>query len=123
VAHLAGGVTVKYFFLVLLVAGLTSCLPQRRDAPLVGELTGLSPSEARGQVVYMANCQQCHPGGARGLGPGLNDKPLPRFAIHAQVRAGLGAMPAFGPDEISDADLRALVDYVVRLRQQGTVRP
>lgn len=105
--------------LVLLAAGLTACLPQRRDAPLVGELSGLSASEARGQVVYMAHCQQCHPGGAEGLGPGLNDKPLPRLAIHAQVRAGLGAMPAFGPQEISDADLRALADYVVRLRQQG----
>jgi cytochrome c5 len=107
---------------VLLAAGLTACLPQRRDAPLVGELGGLSPSEARGQTVYMANCQQCHPGGAVGLGPALNDKPLPHFASHAQVRAGLGAMPAFGPNEISDADLRALADYVVRLRRQGVTR-
>lgn len=112
---------MKRFFPLLavtLAAGLTACLPQRRDAPLVGELTGLSPSETRGQVVYMLHCQQCHPGGAEGLGPALNNKPLPRLAIEAQVRAGLGAMPAFGPDEISDADLQSLADYVVRLRRQ-----
>lgn len=108
----------RLLFLVL-AAGLTACLPQRRDAPLVGELTGLTPGEARGEVVYMRRCQQCHPGGAAGLGPALNSKPLPRLVIEAQVRAGLGAMPAFGPQEISDADLRAVADYVVRLRRQG----
>ncbi|BDP43535.1 hypothetical protein DAETH_35040 (plasmid) [Deinococcus aetherius] len=105
--------------LLLLAPLLTACLPQRRDAPLVGELTGLSPQEARGRVVYMANCQQCHPGGAEGLGPALNNKPLPHLAIRAQVRAGLGAMPAFDASEISDADLEALADYVVRLREHG----
>lgn len=109
--------------LLLLVPLLTACLPQRRDAPLVGELTGLTPRQERGRAVYMLNCQQCHPGGAEGLGPSLNDKPLPQLAIRAQVRAGLGAMPAFDASEISDADLAALADYVVRLRQHGVTRP
>lgn len=110
---------MKRLLLVFVAVGLTACLPQRRDAPLVGELTNLTPSEERGGVVYMANCQQCHPGGSEGLGPALNDKLLPGFLIRYQVRHGLGAMPAFGPSEISDADLDALVDYVVRLRRQG----
>ena len=114
---------MRRLLLVPLALALTACLPQRRDAPLVGELTGLTPSEARGQIVYMANCQQCHPGGAEGLGPSLNDKPLPHLAIRAQVRAGLGAMPAFDASEISDADLQALADYVVRLRRHGVGGP
>lgn len=114
---------MKRLVFVALALGLTACLPLRRDAPLVGELTGLTASEERGQLVYMANCQQCHPGGAAGVGPSLNDKPLPHLAIRAQTRAGLGAMPAFDASEISDADLDALADYVVRLRRQGTSRP
>ncbi|GAA5534170.1 cytochrome c (plasmid) [Deinococcus metallilatus] len=107
---------MKRLILVLVAAGLTGCLPVRRDTPLVGDLPGLTPAQARGQVVYMANCQQCHPGGSAGLGPALNDKPLPGFLIRFQVRHGLGAMPAFGPKDISEADLDALVEYVVRLQ-------
>lgn len=107
---------MRYLILLLLVPALTACLPQQRDTPPAGEWT-LTPSETRGQVVYMANCQQCHPAGREGLGPALNNKPLPRFAVRFQVRHGLGAMPAFGPGDISDADLEAVVDYVVRLRQ------
>ncbi|WP_157448856.1 c-type cytochrome [Deinococcus peraridilitoris] len=105
--------------LLLAMASLTGCLPQRRGEPLVGPLQTLSAQEERGQTVYMVHCQQCHPGGESGLGPSLNDKPLPGFAIRLQVRAGLGAMPAFDPQEISDSDLDALVAYIVRLRLHG----
>src|SRR4051812_22843745 len=32
---------------------------------------------AEGRVVFMHNCNQCHVLGGPGLGPGINDKPLP----------------------------------------------
>ena len=70
----------------------------------------------------MTHCYQCHPGGAAGLGPGLNDKPLPGFAIKTQVRRGLGAMPAFSPEKISDSDLDNLVAYLVTLRRNDPDR-
>ena len=76
------------------------------------------PQLRRGQVVFMQTCNQCHVGGGPGLGPGLNDKPLPAFAIKTQVRQGVGTMPAFPKDEISHQDLDALVKYMLARREQ-----
>jgi mono/diheme cytochrome c family protein len=78
------------------------------------------PQLRRGQVMFMQTCNQCHVGGGPGLGPGLNDKPLPAFAIKTQVREGVGTMPAFAKDEISDQDLDALVKYMLVRREQGS---
>jgi mono/diheme cytochrome c family protein len=75
-----------------------------------------SPSVARGELVFMAQCQSCHPGGEAGLGPALNNRALPAFAIRYQVRRGLGAMPAFSRAELPEADLDALIAYLKALR-------
>jgi mono/diheme cytochrome c family protein len=77
----------------------------------------LSPEQTRGERVFMEFCQQCHPGGDAGLALALNNKPLPGAAIKLQVRKGVGDMPAFGPDVISDADLEPLVSYIGALRK------
>jgi mono/diheme cytochrome c family protein len=73
---------------------------------------GAGGEVARGERVFMAHCHECHPGGEAGLGPALNNKPLPGFLVRYQVRHGLGAMPAFPPGEIDDGDLDALVVYL-----------
>jgi mono/diheme cytochrome c family protein len=73
---------------------------------------------SRGQRVFMHACNQCHPGGAAGLGPAINNKPLPGAMIKLQVRKGLGAMPHFSQDHINDADLDAIVKYLQARRQQ-----
>jgi hypothetical protein len=39
--------------------------------------------------------------------------------IRTQVRAGLGAMPAFDEAHISDGDLKALSAYPAALRKSG----
>jgi mono/diheme cytochrome c family protein len=65
----------------------------------------------------MQTCNQCHVGGASGLGPGINDKHLPPFFIRFQVRHGLGAMPAFSDRAISDAQLDDVISYLRYLRQ------
>lgn len=104
--------------LLALVAG-AGCGSARRSAPLIGSLPAGEPGLARGQQVFMAHCHQCHPGGEAGLAPALNDKPLPGFLVRLQVRAGLGAMPAFSAREISDADLDDLVAYLRALRRAG----
>jgi mono/diheme cytochrome c family protein len=88
------------------------CGSARRSEPLVGAFTPASAAIERGERVFMANCHPCHPGGEAGLGPALNDKPLPGALIRLQVRAGLGAMPAFAATEIADADLDALLAYL-----------
>ena len=79
----------------------------------------LSEGEKWGQRVFLANCQQCHPGGEAGLGPALNNKPLPGFMIRLQVRHGLGAMPSFSSIRIPESDLERLISYMQRLRKGG----
>lgn len=102
--------------LALLVVLLAACGPAYRGEPLYGPLP-LATDELRlGQRVFDRHCHQCHPGGAAGLGPSLNDKPLPGGLIRFQVRHGVGAMPAFSQEQISDAELGALVRYLERLR-------
>lgn len=104
-----------------LVAGAVLALScsARRSEPLVGPLPLSSPEIAEGRKVFMAHCHQCHPGGEAGLGPALNNKPLPAFAVRIQVRQGFGAMPAFHRDEISETDLDALLAYLKALRRHG----
>ena len=106
------------FLLSVLFAGavLLGCGSARRGVPLVGERTATDPVLLLGRRTFDANCHQCHPGGTKGLGPALNNKPLPGFAIRLQVRNGLGAMPSFPEEEISDEELDALVTYMKWLR-------
>ena len=100
---------------VLLAA---SCGSARRSEPVVGPMA-LSAAAARGEQVFMRNCHECHPKGEGGLAPSINDKPLPGFMIRLQVRRGLGAMPEFGPHQISDAELDDLIVYLQELRRHG----
>ncbi|MEW6612817.1 MAG: c-type cytochrome [Pseudomonadota bacterium] len=95
------------------------CSTARRGEALGMPVALGTPAEARGQQVFMQHCQQCHPGGAGGLGPALNDKPLPGFMIRLQVRNGLGAMPAFSERQIAPAELDDLIAYLKALRRAG----
>lgn len=94
------------------------CGSARRAEPLVGAIQ-LNEQQQLGRVVFSQNCYQCHPNGAGGLGPAINDKPLPQGLIRTQVRAGLGAMPGFNESRISDEELKALSAYLATLRKAG----
>jgi mono/diheme cytochrome c family protein len=98
---------------------LAACGPARIGEPF-GPPVRLTAEAETGERVFMAQCQQCHPGGAAGLGPAINNKPLPAFLIRYQVRRGLGAMPEFDEGAISDAELEGLVAYLQELRRQRT---
>jgi mono/diheme cytochrome c family protein len=105
----------------LMISGLllTAGCSARRGEPIVGPLLISEPGIARGQQVFYRECHQCHPGGEAGLGPAINNKPLPGFLIKFQVRNGLGAMPAFSQNEISPEELDLLVDYLKALRNHS----
>ena len=105
------------FIAGLALLGSFSCSSGRRDAPLTGPLDVSDERVATGQRVFARHCYECHPGGAAGLGPAINNKPLPGALIKTQVREGLGAMPAFDAGHISDADLEKLVAYLQALRK------
>jgi mono/diheme cytochrome c family protein len=101
----------------LLVAPLfTGCGSERRDEPLTDPLTTDDPRVALGHRVFSQHCNQCHPGGAAGLAPAINNKPLPVNLIKTQVRKGLGLMPAFSEREISEEELDGVVRYLKGLR-------
>lgn len=95
----------------------SACMHSRRTEPLAPPLTSSDPQFARGEKVFFQHCHACHPNGATGLGPAFNNKPLPVFLMKFQVRHGLGVMPGFNEAKIPDADLDALMTYIVTLRR------
>jgi mono/diheme cytochrome c family protein len=107
------GITVLLACAPFLLAG---CGSARRGRPRVGTGGDRKEFVEQGQKVFMTYCHQCHPGGEAGVGPALNNKPLPGFLIKLQVRQGFGAMPAFSEETIDDFKLEALVAYLFRLR-------
>jgi mono/diheme cytochrome c family protein len=118
----AGGMKTggkKRMGIALAAVGLVAvgCGSARRAAPLVGPRPAASVEQQAGRRVFLDKCDYCHPGGEGGLGPALNNKPLPRTAIKVQVRQGLGAMPDFSDQELPGADLERLADYVIALRR------
>jgi mono/diheme cytochrome c family protein len=58
---------------------------------------------------YSRTCGYCH--GAN-VGPVILGLNIPPEAIQTVVRSGMGAMPAFRPTEISDADLKRLSEWI-----------
>jgi mono/diheme cytochrome c family protein len=106
-------------FLILLTFLITGCHSTRRGEPISGPMQISDPEVARGRLVFLKNCHQCHPGGEGGLGPALNNKPAPVFLMKTQVRVGLGAMPSFSKEQISPEDLDRLMAYVIALRKSG----
>jgi mono/diheme cytochrome c family protein len=98
---------------------LAACGPAQVGEPFGPPVLLASAEAETGERVFMEHCHQCHPGGAAGLGPALNNKPLPAFLMRMQVRRGLGAMPEFDEQMISDAELDALVTYLQELRRQA----
>ncbi len=105
--------------LIVFLAGVTGCSSARRSEPIKGSLIMDDQQLVAGQRAFMTSCHQCHPGGMAGLGPAINNKPLPGFMIKAQTRVGLGAMPGFSSTEVSDADLNAIVAYLKALREHN----
>lgn len=102
-----------------LAASLAACGSPRRSEPIAGTLNVDDAALARGRAVFDAHCYPCHTGGEGGMGPVLNDKPLPRFLMRFQVRNGLGEMPSFSKEKIDDRELEDLLDYIVALRHHG----
>lgn len=93
------------------------CGTARRDEPVAPSVTLRSELERRGELAFMRECHRCHPGGQAGLGPAINNKPLPGSLIRFQVRNGVGAMPAFSKELIPDQELDGIVAYLKALRR------
>lgn len=120
--------------LILLIMNLflSSCGTARRGEPIMGKMIEEGKHVQRGELVFMENCERCHPGGEAGVGPAFNNVPLPGFAKRFRVRSkafalGLGRMPSFKKHEISKEELNDLLAYMRALRKNdedahGSVR-
>ena len=102
---------------------LIGCSSVRRGDAIGRPITKASAEVERGRVVYQQQCYRCHPGGEGGLGPSLNDKPLPAFLIRTQIRAGMGVMPGFDEERISPEQMSDLMTYIFALRNAEPVTP
>ncbi len=108
---------INLLFLLLLLA-VAACGTARRGETVREEPLPLNEANiASGQKLYMTYCDRCHPGGHGGLGPAINNKPLPGFMIKLQVRRGFGVMPRFSKEVISEEQLDDVVAYLVALRR------
>ncbi len=79
------------------------------EGPITGDATA-------GADVFANFCEGCHPGGGSGVGPDLHGRTDSPAEIRALIRHGEDRMPAFGPDQISDADLE---NVLAHLRSYG----
>jgi len=61
------------------------------------------------ETIYASTCGYCH---GHNVGPIIRGRGLPPEAVVPIVRAGLGAMPAFKPTEITDAELAGLARWI-----------
>jgi mono/diheme cytochrome c family protein len=102
-------------FIMLLFISTISC-STRRSLPIEGPLT-LNEQEQKGKKVFMTHCQRCHPQGEAGLGPAINW--APSFGKRFQIRHGLGAMPAFDKQHISDEELDDVLSYLKALKKNS----
>ena len=85
-------------------------------AIVLAALASQACAQAAGQwkdsrQLWGATCGYCHDAG---LAPRLLGLNLPPAAIRSAVRSGPGGMPQFTPSQISDAELRALADWLNR---------
>ena len=113
---------LKFGTFALLICSLlllAACGSARRGEPITRSPVVSDPQIEQGQIVFMQNCHKCHPGGEAGLAPAINNKPLPEFLMRFQVRHGLGTMPSFTEEEITDMQLDNLMRYLKELRRSG----
>jgi mono/diheme cytochrome c family protein len=98
------------------VAALVACGARQRGEPEGPPIAAATAGEAHGRQLFQTLCYKCHPNGAAGLGPALNNKPLPEVAVRTQIRKGVGAMPSFGSEQVGDDDVAAIARFVHALR-------
>ncbi|HEU4633141.1 MAG TPA: cytochrome c [Flavisolibacter sp.] len=91
---------------------IVSCVARKSEPVKQKLFIPESKQVTNGEMVFMAHCQKCHPGGEGGLGPAINSNPAPQFIKRFQMRHGLGVMPSFKSDEISKKDLHDVSKFL-----------
>lgn len=114
------GIKISVFIILIgsLAAVYSSC-SVRKGVPH-SEPVVLATQELKdGEILFYNYCNTCHPSGTAGVGPAINNKPLPKFLIRFQVRHGLGVMPDFDEEVLEDEQVKNIAKYLVYLRKNG----
>ncbi len=100
---------MRLFALLLLTLLGSACAV--REAPITSENDSVVALARRGEQLFKENCNVCHPGGGKGLGPAL-ERSIARESQLFQIRNGFGLMPAFSEEALSKDDVDAVLAYV-----------
>jgi mono/diheme cytochrome c family protein len=69
----------------------------------------------RGQELFSAHCDDCHPGGEEDVGPSLIADPHNPAQLRKQVREGSGKMKAIPEKRLDDDGLEAVLAYLASI--------
>ncbi|SDK72157.1 Cytochrome C oxidase, cbb3-type, subunit III [Salinimicrobium catena] len=105
--------------LIVIVIFLSWGCSSKKEAYTKQPLAEMSQEVEEGKVLFHKYCNSCHPNGTAGLGAPIVTTSIPGFAIRYQIRNGLGEMPAFSEEKISDKEVDKIVDYIQALRDEG----
>ena len=121
------------FMLAQVRTGVTAQAAAQTATPVLRPLPATAPlttDSSKGRTVYQASCAACHATGAAGaprLGDGIAWIPLLSAgvgALHATALKGKGAMPPKGGNaSLTDADVRAAVDFMVAQARGAATGP
>lgn len=69
----------------------------------------------KGAALFNEKCASCHPNGGNIMNPKATLKGIKSAqVVIKKARKGGGGMPVFDSKTISDADLKAVADYIVK---------
>lgn len=105
------------FFVILLVSLRISSCSSPEKLPYAAPVEMPTEALTQGRIHFNHHCATCHPEAMSGLGPAIINKPLPEFLIRFQIRNGLGVMPAFDENVLSDDEVEQIAEYLVYLRK------
>lgn len=100
-------------------------IPERPGAPIpkLGDLD--NADQATGRALFTSNCAACHGPTAQGIAVGQKDvssnlADVPPLQVAEAIRTGPGVMPVFGPDNLDQQQLEAVVAWVQYLPERDS---
>lgn len=92
--------------------------------PAIPDVQVTGADLARGRDLFITSCAACHGAGAGGdsVGGGFVAPQLlgiDPVTVGEAIRTGPGAMPVFGPGQISDDELGAIAAYLIYLQDEA----
>ena len=120
------------FFLILMLTGVACgaaatpvVVPTLETTPTpASKPSSTTAPEAHGSQLFVEKgCAACH--GQNGEGSAIAPA-LPGHTaeqVRRQVRNPIGAMPRFGPEQISDEELEELIEFITELKADGHDEP